>query len=85
MSVLDVRNDKVQEFTTIRFADQTGRNSVTHAHELMKWENSSNMIVVADSDYDVDESMGYVVVSSAEHANDLIKALKKAIELGWLN
>lgn len=69
---LDIRNTQEEEVTSIRFWDDTGEDVVastlTHAWGKVAIEDSTTV----------------VCVESKEHAINLIKALEKAIELGWL-
>jgi len=83
MSVFDIRGN-VAEVSSIVFADDVGRENVNHCYELKKWSVVSNMVAITDADHEVGETNDYVVVSSKEHAEHLIKALNKAVSLGWL-
>lgn len=85
--VYDVRKEAVGEITEIVFAEPKHKpQSVSHSFKVEKFRHSVNMVVIADEEKDnnQDSSIGYVVVSSADHAKDLMKALEKAIDLGWI-
>ena len=72
MSVFDVAKDNVQEI------------------EEIKWCVSAEWNIIQDECYGIsfrDISLGledYSLVSDKEQAENLIKALQKAIELGWV-
>lgn len=83
MSTFDVRS---KEITSIEFADKftTDMKEIAHAYKVKPFVPVKGTVSISDSEYDSDDEVGYVVVSSAEHAKNLIKALEKAIELGWI-
>lgn len=73
MSVFDVTKDSTQEI------------------EEISWCVSAEWNIIQDDHYGIsfrDISLGlgnYRLVSDKEQAENLIKALQKAIELGWVN
>lgn len=75
MAVFDVRKDVNEAITEIVFAEAEDDAGFSVAYKL---SNEFNDVTIWD---DQDES---VRVRSIEHAQNLIKALNKAIELGWL-
>lgn len=86
-AVYDVRKEVVGEITEIIFADPKHKaQAVSHSFKVEKFKHAKDMIQIADEEKDEDpnSSTGYVVVSSANHAKDLMKALEKAIDLGWI-
>lgn len=74
MSVLDIRKTADEPITNIVFADE-GRNYVT-ATSLMK---RSDHFRIVDEDDDSN-----LIIESKEQAENLIKAIEKAIELNWV-
>lgn len=73
MATFDVRNSNTEEITEIVFADNDEKEYIP-------------FIVQKNGFYGMDicaESL-YVGIESKEHAENLIKALRKAIELGWV-
>ena len=75
MSEFDVRENVVQEITKIRVA---GYDDVYYAVELIK-KYGENVAEFCASD----EPTTLKIVGK-EHAENLIKGLEKAIQLGWL-
>lgn len=86
--VYDVRKEVVGEITEIIFADPKHKaQSVSHSFKVERFPHAVGMIQIADEEKDDNlrsSNIGYVVVSSASHAKDLMKALEKAIDLGWI-
>lgn len=76
MSVFDVRSAKQYPITVIKFADAFD-SDYNQAFTVCRLDNS-NCIKIED---DLEE---FVIITSKEHAENLKKALDKAIELGWL-
>ena len=72
MAVFDVRIDVEEEITEIVFEDV----SEDAAYKLKR--RGFDMVGIIDSHEDV------VIIQSEQHAQNLIKALNKAIEIGWL-
>lgn len=71
---IDIRSNQAEEVATIRFADN---------HEYLVVANGivrgfSDVVEVVDIEND-----GGLRIFSEEHARNLIKALNKAIALGW--
>lgn len=81
MSTIDIRNDKVSNVTEIRFSDDIV-NTTTVASTLSK--DKDGEVLIKDRCFDFYEGLGYLCIANKEHATDLIKALEKAVELGWL-
>jgi hypothetical protein len=75
MSTFDVRTDSSNPITEIVFAETHHSAGSLQAYKLEP--RTSGDIRIYDGD-------DYVYVNSAEHARDLIKALEKAIEFGWV-
>jgi hypothetical protein len=70
----DIRNNPAEKITVIRFADNSDDYYV--ASGILR--NSHGGVEVIDIETERD-----LRVRSKEHAQNLIKALNKAIELGW--
>ena len=79
MSEFDVRKDVVAEITSIRFSENS-IDSMTVASTLHK---DDDRLYVRDADYG-EGNAGYLVIANKSHAENLILALNKAIDLGWL-
>lgn len=71
--IYDVRESNHPAITGIVFSEEKRRNTCI-AHTLTQYEDK---VKIVDSDE-------YVFIVDKEHAENLIKALHKAIELGWL-
>lgn len=85
MSEIDIRNCVVDVVNCVRFNGNGDNYPI--ASVIVKRENAVG-INITDSDYDpVDDdcNIGFVVVEDKVQANNLIIALQKSIELGWLN
>lgn len=82
MAIFDVRTEVHDVVDKIVFADSYGKEegmeSLTVANDLTKYEHNPKTVVLSDGR---DE----LYIESKAHANNLIKALKKAIEWGWLD
>ena len=77
MSEIDIRNNKPPVITKIVFADEDDAFTKATNLKLM----ASSVAIEEDNGCDnVD-----VRVRSVEHAENLIKALQKAIELNWFD
>lgn len=74
MSVIDVREDDNRVVDTVVFANSHCSEGDGQAYRI---ENCHGYVFLADPD-------DMLVINSKQHAQDLIKALNKAIELGWL-
>lgn len=84
MSVYDVRYHEFVEITEIVFADAAAiASGIAHAHYVEPWKIGGSL-AIRDSTYVEQGDKGYVVVTSKEHAENLIKALEKSIDLGWV-
>lgn len=75
--MLDIRNNGEEEITQIRFADNQMDNATIL--EAVPSENEGETGVVSIGD---DDGVG-VLIYTEEDAHNLIKALNRAIELGW--
>lgn len=75
MSVIDIRNESGEEVTNIVFADE--HSFYVNATYLVKGDEGTVFRI-----YDEDDE--FVNVTSKEHAENLMKALHKAIELKWV-
>ena len=71
MASIDIRVNSKEEITNIEFADSMENN----AYILTKYTGYAG-IQIENEDFGVE-------ISSKEDAQNLIKALEKAIELGW--
>lgn len=83
MSDFDVRAKSVGEIKTITFADSKTCSGYSAAYVLTKSEEYKGSVEIQDETYD-SNYIGYLLVEGKEHADNLISALYKAIELGWL-
>lgn len=70
MARIDIRNESQEEVNEIVFADFNSSN-----YACIITNSGSNTFIEGE-----DSS---VVIPSKEHAQNLIKSLNKAIELGW--
>ena len=76
MAIIDVRQEESESTDTIVFSDKYSGGGFNIGNRLTKHP---------DSDYvRLSDNLEYVLISNAEHAENLIKALRKAIDLGWL-
>jgi hypothetical protein len=74
MSTIDVRGE-LENVSEIRFAD---KDSYDYCPDVIRGGGArQTTLVETDSDREL-------VIRNKEHAENLIKALNKAIELGWL-
>ena len=72
MSVFDVTKDNVQEIEEIQWCVSEEWNIIKDKHGGVSFRD-----IPLDGEYSL--------VSDKEQAENLIKALQKAIELGWVN
>lgn len=79
MSEFDVRKDVAAEITSIRFSENSVDSTIV-ASTLHKWYGR---VFVRDAYYG-EGNAGYLVIANKSHAENLILALNKAIDLGWL-
>lgn len=83
MSEFDVRFKDVP-VSAIRFSDDMVRNTSV-ASTLCLSPKHESRLEIRDESFDNYHSVaGYLVIADQDHAENLIKALYKAIELGWL-
>lgn len=79
MSVFDVRTGTTATIDVIRFADDTSEFGGEQASSITGGASEGVIDIVEDANDD------FVRIRSIEHAEALIAALNKAIELEWLN
>lgn len=79
MATFDVRSENTCEVDTITFADSRGGQEEYYQGYSIRKSTDFNSGIQIDDDDD-----GFVLISTKQHALDLIKALEKTIELGWL-
>lgn len=72
--IYDIREDEYEDITEIVFANGHNDNGTSQAYSVLK-ENGY---------VEIHGNLEFVIVGSKEHAKNLIKALEKAISLGWL-
>ena len=72
---IDIRTKK--ELTSIIFSDPIDEDGDSIAYKLTKSCNHKNHVLINDN-------TDYILIESKEHAENLKKALDKAIELGWI-
>lgn len=77
MSSIDIRIEDKQGINTLIFADNDFDNGTQAYFIANNGYNSHKYITINDS-------FDCVEINSVVHALNLIKALNKAIELGWL-
>lgn len=75
----DVREASEEEITEIVFSEYTPEDCLSRFHACTIDKNSTGEIFINESSCDY-----YVTINSKEHALNLIKALNKAIDLGWV-
>lgn len=81
MSVFDVRNNPVEEITEIVFAEprHNDEDNTPQAYSIeVGGEIRGDFVAISDAGGEC------VFINSKEHAENLIKALNKAIELNWV-
>ena len=66
------------KLTTIIFADEESDAGTTQGYMIQQGDGHDDLIKIIDNQDD------FVYISSKQHAKDLIKALEKAISLGWV-
>ena len=76
MTVFDVRKENFK-IEKIVFSESETAEGCDIGHSLSVWEEDSAFVQISDG-------VEYVLIESVEHAQNLKKALDKAIELGWL-
>lgn len=80
MSTYDVRSNNEETITEIVFADYLDSDDCSQAYRIFP-----DVLTSAKQKYIViSQEVDSVVINSKEHALNLIKALNKAIELGWI-
>ncbi len=78
MTVLDIRYNDEAPIETIVFADSDS-GAFVQAYVLKQGDHRQAQAVKI-----MDENNEYVFLSSAEHGLNLVKAIEKAVQLGWL-
>jgi hypothetical protein len=76
-NVFDIRTDEPSKIGKIVFANSDSLAGYTQAEYIIPAEDDDNCILIKDFE-------DHVAVFGKEHAQHLIKALEKAIELKWL-
>lgn len=76
MAIFDVRNNEVGAIDEIRFADEDDYTWSILTHISSEEIRDGNILLIPSGEY--------ARIHSKIHARNLIKALEKAIELGWL-
>lgn len=71
----DIRTNEPEEITLLRFADESGGDYHIASGILHSADGGVSVIDI--------ESERDLQICSEEHAQNLINALNKAIELGW--
>ena len=79
MATIDIREVKEEEITEIVFAVGEGPDGFAQASAIAPYVYTGVPYVSIKS-VDGDQ----VIINSKDHAHNLIKALNKAIELGWV-
>ena len=74
---IDVRNTVEGEIDVIRFADD--EQNIYYQSSIIRHIAWKSLVHIEEGG-----NGEYVRITSKQHALDLIKALEKAIELGWL-
>lgn len=77
MAIFDVRTDIVDPTSRVVFADKINDGTVV-AHFIEPFPSRAHSVSLQDG------SSEKVIVVSKQHALDLITAIEKTIELGWL-
>lgn len=80
MSNFDVRTEATQTIQSITFADE---------EDSVRGRTQANVLLVDCDTYDenmfkICDEDDFLYITSKEHAENLIKALNKAIELKWV-
>lgn len=78
MATFDVRNSGNEGITEIVFADEEDTQGFVQAYRL------NFGCFREDNPIAIDDGENCVIINTKEHAENLIKALRKAIELGWI-
>lgn len=79
MSSIDIRNEGNEEIDSIVFADSSGEDGFPQANNITQC-NYDGVPYICIENGDCIE----IVINTKEHVLNLIKALNKAIELGWV-
>ena len=82
MSTLDVREENTSRVDKIVFSDAYVDDVVAIANHILV--ESTHFDPVDQKAVRICDSTAYVIIHSAEHAENLIKALRAAVNLGWL-
>lgn len=78
MTTIDIRSVEKGKVYRIRFAEDCGAVEENHECPL------ASCLTLERSYVAIDDPEDRVIIKDKEHALHLIKALNKAIELGWL-
>ena len=82
MATFDVREEDNEEITKIVFAHEEDFEGDLQACKIVEAVSSGSGYICIYYTYDCSEES--VSISSKQHAENLIKSLRKAIELGWI-
>lgn len=82
MSVLDVRSCKKEPVTEIVFSEHDSDTWI--ANRLIRWNRDESYVGIYEHTDEVGETGEYVLLKDREHAENLIKAIRAAINLEWL-
>lgn len=74
MASIDIRAAAKEDITEIVFADDLSREDCVQAYQIYRQLGYITINDINDC----------LIINSKEHAQNLIKALEKAIELGWV-
>lgn len=83
-NVYDVITEETQEITQIKWCKDTDYNLVKFKIGAQVGIGLDEMYIVEKGEFQCDDQDRYPLVETAEDAENLIKALQKAIELGWV-
>lgn len=80
MSVFDVRKEPEECVGILIFAEENSPDDEPQAYKVFHSQHKKfgSYIEIMDGEGDV------IIINTREHAENLIKALNKAIDLGWL-
>lgn len=82
MSTVDVREQTLKRVDQIVFSDRED-DEISVAYKLVQ-DNEDYCRADEWNAFRICDEEGYSLISSAEHARNLIKALEAAILLGWV-
>lgn len=80
MATIDVRYSNQDEITEIVFADEYSSDGCMQGYKVTNSAIGGRM----DTYFTINDPNDCVVINSKQHALDLMRAIEKAIELGWV-